>query len=217
MALASVADWLGAGLEHALQRHARVVGGAAHDEVLRGITPDLAQPLEIGLESPRCNDGRRRANRLQGPVGPNVHRIEVTTRETEIDDVGVVEHVDPQALGGGVVAVHQRLASTERRTDSSGQAAACRATRLKADAFLAIHSGQVSDCRIASRASVSSMAPPLTLRRSERNSSSRRCQSSTDPGSYEGNGSCACAGCCRHGSRTAPVRARPHERRCAVR
>ena len=55
-----VAHGLGARLEEQLQHAPHVVRRAAHDEVVGGFPPRLAQPLQVRFESARRGDERLR-------------------------------------------------------------------------------------------------------------------------------------------------------------
>ena len=113
VALRRVADRFGAGIEHQPQHSAGVVRRAADDEVLRRISPDLREPLEVRLEAARGKDHRASTDLHVATSHANRRGLEPSIANRQADHVGVIDDTDAEPLGRGVGAVHQRLSASQ--------------------------------------------------------------------------------------------------------
>ena len=134
MALGGIAGGLGAAVHQQAQDAAIVVGRAADQKVVGGVAPDLSQPLEIRLESAGRGDERPGAH-LLGPAGSRDEGGgEAPVADVQPGHPGVVLDGDAEALGGAIVAVHQRLAAAEKEGIRAREVERAAERRLKAGA-----------------------------------------------------------------------------------
>ena len=113
MALGWIAGGLGAAVHQQAQHPAIVVRGAANQEVVRGVAPDLSQPLEVRLESAGRRDERLRAHLLGAAVPRHERRGESPVADVQTGHPGVVFDRDAETRGGAIVRVHQILAAAK--------------------------------------------------------------------------------------------------------
>ena len=89
-------------------------GRATDDEIVRGVAPDFLEPLEIRFESARRQDDGVGADDGLAAIRHNRCAAKTAIDNVEREDLGVVDDRDAQPLGGRVIAVHQRLAATQK-------------------------------------------------------------------------------------------------------
>ena len=77
----------------------RVVGRAPNHEIVRGVAPELAQPLQIGLETAggHHHGAGAQRSRSRPPVRTSTDR-QTAAVDAEPDDLGVVGDVDTELL-----------------------------------------------------------------------------------------------------------------------
>src|SRR5262245_20970733 len=114
MALSGIADGLGAAVQHLPKHFSRVVRRPPNDEVVGRRSPDLFQPLEIRFKSAGRQHDRLRANRFGATIDLRRESLKSAVDDVEGGGFGLIHDAYAQPLGGAVVAVHQRLAATEK-------------------------------------------------------------------------------------------------------
>ena len=212
VALGGVADRLGMPLADQLAQHeALVVRGAADQEVVGRLAPDLAEPFEIRFEPAGCGHEGLRGDLALDATLLDGCRYEAAVAHVEVDDLAVVCDPDAQTLGGVVVRIDQRLASAEE--EGVGPRDVQRAGHCGLESHTvprhpspAIRGGADDDAGqllvgLATR-DLDQVAPVLVLgigTDRERPRGRRACSAG-----------CGCAGCCRRGTRAARTRARAH-------
>src|SRR5262249_17211643 len=105
-----------------------------YQEVVCRRTPDLSQPFQVRLEaSGGEHDGARPYELL---LSGNAHGggFETAVANLQARYVRVVHHTHAAAFGRRIVAVHQRLAATEKKRVRSPELQRASQRRLKADA-----------------------------------------------------------------------------------
>ena len=136
------------------------------------VAPDLAQPVDVGLESACRHHSGPGADRPIAAAGLHGRGTEPPIGELEADHLGVVDDPNPETLRSGVVAVHQRLAAAQKERVGARQMQRAAQGRLKA------HTESPHPLRTARRRANDQTRErfvglgPLTRSRSETNSSS---------------------------------------------
>ena len=183
-----------------------VLYGVPRTMKLRGrVAPGLAQPVEVRLEAAGAtHDGAadRASRRRSARRGGTGRRRDRARRPRRRD-------VDAQTLGGGVVAVHQRLAAAEEERVGARQVQRAAQRRWKRTPNCRIHPGTPSAARSnepRQRSSVVARVDAQQVR--EKNSSSIRAGEHVRSAPRARSAGCACGGCCRRASGAARARGR---------
>ena len=123
--------------EEQLQHAAHVVGRAADDEVVGGRPPRFLQPREVRLEA--AARGHHRLARwitCSTPLRITVADLNAWPSSVDVGDLGVVEDLDAERLGGAVVGVDQRLAAAEEERVGARDVQRAAERRLETHAVL---------------------------------------------------------------------------------
>ena len=115
MALGRIADAVCPLVEHVAKHDAPVVGCSPNEEVARGWPPGVGQPVDIALEPARGQHQRLAFDVRRLPANGDVEPFEPTIRHGYMRHLRLVENRHPQILGGVVVGVDQRFATTEEK------------------------------------------------------------------------------------------------------
>ena len=107
--LGGVADRFGAVLEQEFEQGARIEGGAADEEVVRGRAPGLFQPGQVRLEAARRDHHRLGGDGHRAIAHAHRSAPEPPVHDVQPDDLGLVADVHPQALGAPEERVHHGL------------------------------------------------------------------------------------------------------------
>ena len=114
MALGGIADVLHPFGKQHFQDRAAVIGRAADQEIVGGLAPILLQPFDVGLEAAGSGDQRGRAH-FGGAIDRLLERCaqEHAVLDPQIGNLGVIDNLDAELLGGQVQRVQHRATAAE--------------------------------------------------------------------------------------------------------
>jgi hypothetical protein len=113
MTLRRVAHLLRALFQQRLQHAAHVVRRAAHEEVVRGRAPRLAQPREVRFEPAARHHHAFRRDAVLHALAHHRREREAAVAKLQVRDFRLVRHLDAERLRRSVIRVDQRLAPAE--------------------------------------------------------------------------------------------------------